>query len=317
MPVSVLGAAALGAGLNTLGGVLQSTLSQGAQRAAEDRAYYRQLELMQKQNSWNSAMWERANRYNSPANQLKLMQEAGLNPALFDMRGQSPASELTAASGDAPYNSGAGSEYSQLGLSQVANPVIAALQTDAQIAKLRTDIKYQELVNRDLGNQLAAKEQKMDNLSNEYDEDGRSMTIYPDTNAYEEERQRGRVAAKREAVGYSREFDEYRGFLQDFPFLRDMTQKQLQSLAQDIKSKELNNDLLSEDVRMMKTYGISSQDKNEWTALLRAALHDPENIYRILEALGTAGSRTFQNIIESFGTGQSHRNPSMNGSGSW
>lgn len=53
-------------------------------------------QLAVQQNEWNIQQWHRANEYNSPANQRKLWQEAGMNPVL--MNGQfSPASELQSA----------------------------------------------------------------------------------------------------------------------------------------------------------------------------------------------------------------------------
>lgn len=39
--------------------------------------------LAQRQNQWNIEQWQRENEYNSPANQFKLMQEAGLNPLFY------------------------------------------------------------------------------------------------------------------------------------------------------------------------------------------------------------------------------------------
>lgn len=313
MSISLLGAAAIGAGINTVGGIASSILNNSSARAAEDRSYERSLRLMQSQNQWNLARWREANVYNSPANQLKLIQEAGINPALFDMAGQQPASEVTSSEASVPYDSQARHAYDGLGLNQLGNGVIQALQVDALIAKLRTDIKYQNLVNRDLENQLKAKETPMENLQDFQDSEG-SWTIYPETNYYDEERQGHRINVKRSAVGSAREYEEFKGYLEDYPFLRSLTQEQLKSLSTDIRSKSLNNELLEEDVRMMKKYGISSQDKNEWTALLRAALHDPDNISRILDALGSASARTFEHLFEGFGRGFSHRNPP---SGSW
>lgn len=327
MPISVLGAAALGAGLNTLGGLVTSSLSHSAQRDAEDRSYYRSLELMRQQNAFNLAMWERQNRYNSPSNQLKLMKDAGLNPALFDMRGQQPAAEVTSAEAAVPYNSQAGKEYEQLGLGKIGDQTLQALQVDAQIAKLRTDITYQELVNRDLRNQIEAKEAQYDDVSYDYQPNGEEVHYDNDgnpvmdvvyrkkTNQYEEDRQRGRIGLKTDAVNNARQFEEFKGFIEDYPFLRKLTREQLKSLSEDIRAKKFNNALLQEDVKMMRQYGISSKDQSDWTALLRAALHDPDNVSRILQGIGQASVNTFTNLI-GFGNTPSHNNPAPR-SGSW
>lgn len=54
------------------------------------------LELAQQQNQWNIEQWNRQNEYNSPANQVELFKQAGINPALVG--GQfTPAETLTSA----------------------------------------------------------------------------------------------------------------------------------------------------------------------------------------------------------------------------
>ena len=37
-------------------------------------------QMFQEQNAWNREQWNLENEYNSPANQVKRMQEAGINP---------------------------------------------------------------------------------------------------------------------------------------------------------------------------------------------------------------------------------------------
>lgn len=54
------------------------------------------IRLAREQNQWNLEQWNRQNEYNSPANQMKLYRDAGLNPVLA--QGDfSPAQELTSA----------------------------------------------------------------------------------------------------------------------------------------------------------------------------------------------------------------------------
>lgn len=52
--------------------------------------------LAQQQNDWNIAQWNRQNAYNSPANQMKLYKQAGLNPVLAQGN-FTPAQELQSA----------------------------------------------------------------------------------------------------------------------------------------------------------------------------------------------------------------------------
>lgn len=44
-------------------------------------------ELAQMQNDWNYKMWQESNEYNSPASQIRLLREAGLNPNLYQNQG--------------------------------------------------------------------------------------------------------------------------------------------------------------------------------------------------------------------------------------
>lgn len=63
---------------------------------AVDRTNAANLQLANLQNQWNIEQWNRTNEYNSPANQMKLYKQAGLNPALA--QGQfSPAQNVESA----------------------------------------------------------------------------------------------------------------------------------------------------------------------------------------------------------------------------
>lgn len=62
--------------------------------------------LAYKQNEWNIQQWEREMQWNSPVNQLKLLQEAGLNPLFYgqglgsNSRTQAPQSADLSVAGD-------------------------------------------------------------------------------------------------------------------------------------------------------------------------------------------------------------------------
>lgn len=73
------------------GGVslLSGMLGIGASRSAEDRSWRRSQELMRQQNQFNVNMWNRSNEYNTPSNQMRLLKEAGINPAMYDFAGAS------------------------------------------------------------------------------------------------------------------------------------------------------------------------------------------------------------------------------------
>lgn len=312
--MSVL-AAAIGAGSSLLGNMLN--------RQAEDRAYARSLDLMRQQNDFNLQMWHRNNAYNSPSNQMRLIKEAGINPAIYGSQGQmaSPQStEVTSASADVPYNSSAGEH-----LASGAQRTMEALFQEVQIAKLRKelkaldyDIELKGYINRDKANELKAKEEPYPSLLNESDLDfsdgDLSQTIYPDTNAYTEERQRSRMNILRESQDYKQKFQEYQVYLAIMPWLKQMPEKQFENLAQELRQKSLNNQLLEDDVQMMKKYGIKPGDKDAYTTLIRMILRNPDVALNVMDSVAHFGYNTavgtFERLKSLFsGDNSSHSNP--------
>ena len=88
--------------LNALGSIGQALISpvtsivgglmqNNAQKKAEKRQFEYSKQLAAYQNDMNVANWERQNEYNSPANQMKRLQEAGLNPNLMYGNGTASA----------------------------------------------------------------------------------------------------------------------------------------------------------------------------------------------------------------------------------
>lgn len=106
---------AVGTGLNFIGGIVGATSSKKSsdnvadatlQAARETNATNLQIqqdvnqankELAEQQNQWNIEQWNRQNEYNSPANQKKLLKDAGLNPVLMSGGNFSPAESLQSA----------------------------------------------------------------------------------------------------------------------------------------------------------------------------------------------------------------------------
>lgn len=271
-------------------------------REAEDRAYNRQLDLIKLQNDWNVDMWNKTNQYNSPSNQLRLLAEAGLNPNLLGGSGANPtASAPTSASGSAPFDAAAGDRALQR-----SNSLLATLQTDAQIAKLRNEIKYQDMVNDDYRLLLDAHREERElpwTDADGYDNarqnpDGFLDVVNRKYNYYQEQRESERQDYRRKRVDNTRQERELETYIYSQPWLKKMPQRQLESLIKDIKTKDLNNQLLSNDVEMLKKYGISSKDSNAFTALLRAAVKDPDNVSRILNNLLKASFGVGRTLID-------------------
>lgn len=92
---------------------------------------------------WNEMMWHKNNEYNSPVNQLRLYQEAGINPnAIFgNLNGTSKGSPSTAAMSGASAPSVPSFANSMLGL----NPEMR--QMLANVRKTEAEAEGQEIAN--------------------------------------------------------------------------------------------------------------------------------------------------------------------------
>ena len=78
-----VGAAAITAGANFIGGLFGSSSSKYAAKAqlqAVRETNKANLDLAKYQNEWNVAQWNRQNAYNTPAMQRQRYEEAGINP---------------------------------------------------------------------------------------------------------------------------------------------------------------------------------------------------------------------------------------------
>lgn len=312
-----LGASLISAGAGLVSGIGSSLFGASKSRQAEDRAFERNKELMKMQNDFNVNMWNKQNAYNSPSHQLQMLKQAGVNPAVSDFFGGSgsTAAEVTSATAEAPYNSQIGEYYKDM-IKDPTQQIIQALTADAQISKLRTEIQYQKLLNRDFTNQLNAREELLpmpgDYGQVMFDKDGNPVvTVTPGYNQYQENRASGRLDIGSKAIQQQLQADELEVYHDTKGILKELTRKQLESLKQDIREKIANNTLLEEDVKLMKKYGISSKDQNEWVTLIRASLRNPDAISHIIDALVGATGKTIRNFIPGIkGYGYSHKNVS-------
>lgn len=108
----------------------------------KNRAY--NLQLAQMQNAWNQEQWERENEYNSPVNQMKRFEEAGLNPDLMYGQGNSGnamqlSGGMTAGAPSSPM------DYSALGqkmtVGQVLDQTLNREMMRAQIEKVKAETR--------------------------------------------------------------------------------------------------------------------------------------------------------------------------------
>lgn len=155
MGLTTAGATALAAGISATAST-GTAIAGGKmnQRSAREARRTRQWQTAEREASqqWALEQWNRENAYNSPANQIKLFEEAGLNPLSYINGNVSEASSPSAPSDP----SGAMAQfqnplaYSQGSLNGIADSFIQykALQMqekqiDKQSEKLDSDIEYQ------------------------------------------------------------------------------------------------------------------------------------------------------------------------------
>lgn len=101
--------------------------------------------LAQQQNAWNIAQWQRENEYNRPINQLKRLEEAGINPDLIYGGGvqnlSAPSPQMTAG---APSQA---LDWSSLANINPVRDYLDAQLKQAQINKLNSETEGQEITN--------------------------------------------------------------------------------------------------------------------------------------------------------------------------
>lgn len=112
---------AISAGASIIGGLLGKSSSDFASRTNLQINRENQIwneKMMDKQNAWNLAQWNRENEYNSAAQQVARYRAAGLNPYLMMQNGSAgSASSVTSA---APANAGMSNTVSPFDYSAAA-----------------------------------------------------------------------------------------------------------------------------------------------------------------------------------------------------
>lgn len=118
-----------GAGLafNAVGSLFQNRSNKHRQQ----EAFAQQEKMQALQNGYNTRMWHMSNEYNSPANQMRLLKEAGLNPNLI--YGQMSDTSST------PMHSGSGSAPGFAQMSNVMGSIDPLTMAQARLANAQAD----------------------------------------------------------------------------------------------------------------------------------------------------------------------------------
>lgn len=156
-----------GAG-TAIAGIAGALATMGASRRnlkAQRETNEANLKLAQLQNSWNVQQWNREMEYNSPANKVKLLQQAGLNP-LFYEGGLQPTETQAPKSAELANQVAPQVDAAAIGnsFSNLTNSLFEA--TQYQIMKKELEIKEAELKNtqRRTDQDIAESQQRVQNL---------------------------------------------------------------------------------------------------------------------------------------------------------
>lgn len=140
-----------GVGTSNIANILMNS-HNNKQNAKQWKEYANlQRELQSSQNAWNLAQWNRQNEYNSPANQMNLLRQAGLNPNLVygNLAGASAGSLESAGaniSSPTPNNATQVSGFGDLGV-QIGNQMMQKELNDANIEQINTETESQKIDN--------------------------------------------------------------------------------------------------------------------------------------------------------------------------
>lgn len=152
MPIPLLGAAAITGGASFLGGLVNGIFNNAAGNQtlqAQREANETNIRLANEQMAWNERMWNMQNEYNTPAQQMQRISEAGLNPNLMYSQG-SPGVAGSVSSynrANVEPETGKAQALSRLGsiiqntASQIGNTILDQMFKMEQIKQLREQSK--------------------------------------------------------------------------------------------------------------------------------------------------------------------------------
>lgn len=255
------------------------------------------LAMAKVQNDWNIEQWNRENAYNAPTEQVKRLMEAGINPLLIDVGGNTAANSPSAAgatSAHADIDSGTNERLSKLqtmidATSQAQASTMDALRYRNDVSRLRLETAKNE-------EELKAIRAGVRNTDVDTHVKGDvHAKTYENVDWYNHFLAQQHYQALSSRNVYERgdmENQVYKATMKD---LKRLPRKQLQKLSEDIKSAQLSNDILGLDHKLKVDYGIDTS-ADFWNNLLMMGLKNPDSYNNVLKGLQSAVSKTLGHI---------------------
>lgn len=160
MPIGAIGAAAASAGLNAVGNIVSNLFGQKMSYKNNvrlmDRAQQYSRENADYANQMAIANWQMENNYNTPANQIQRLMDAGLNPNLIYGNGTASAGNAGSVAKpampdtpNAPYQ-----DYGNLGIQNLGTDAVRAYQQaqsiDIQNELAKSQVDYQNAMRQNV-----------------------------------------------------------------------------------------------------------------------------------------------------------------------
>lgn len=232
--------------------------------------------LAKQQNDWNVEQWHRQNEYNSPANQVKLMQDAGLNPNSWSNAGSTAGAITSAdmATAQAPQLTNHDSDRIQNALNAVqlgmnaGDTVMGALQKRVEMENMRAQIaeskQRQRLFDATFDNQVLLSGSLLDESRGRY-------------NALQQ--QAGKTYEEAESIKQTRRIES-----EMWDDQHKLNAKQWKKLTEEIRGLTADADLKEFEAKFRKEYGISPSA--DWlTNLIQISLSSPQVFDNIVDRL--------------------------------
>lgn len=161
--MSLLGAAAIGAGASLLGNIFGASSANKANKTNLQIAQMNNQwseKMMQKQMDYNTQMWNAQNEYNDPSKQVERLKRAGLNPALM-LGSVSPGIAQSGNSVGLPSPSSASVQPNHYDFSGIGNALLSAVSINNQNKVQESQARYTNMQADYYGAKTMAEIQKM------------------------------------------------------------------------------------------------------------------------------------------------------------
>lgn len=131
----------LGSAIGAIGTIIGSAMASSNASEISSATLANNLQMQREQNAFNVQMWNATNEYNTPANQVKRLIEAGFNPNSFAQSATSGNASSSPQSVTPPYQP-INTDSAQImsnGISNAVNSYISGIQADALIKKANAE----------------------------------------------------------------------------------------------------------------------------------------------------------------------------------